>query len=302
MRVLVTGASGFLGRHLVAGLVKQRHEVLRLTQGPADSADPRLRRWEPSKGWIEPGALEGLDAVVHLAGEPVAGKRWSEIHKQKVRDSRVQGTRLLIDALAQVEKKPKALICASAVGIYGDRGDELLDESSASGGDFLASVCRDWEAEALRAEDLGIRCAQARLGMVLGMDGGALKMMLLPFRLGLGGRLGSGRQWMSWISSEDAVRALIFLIEQPGARGPFNLTAPNPCTNAQFTISLGRALARPAFFWLPAFVLRLALGEMADAMLLGGQKALPLRLKQMGFTWGSPYIGEALNKALPQGL
>ncbi len=295
MRVLVTGASGFLGRHVVAELGKRRHEVLRLTRGPLDPADPRLKRWDPDQAWIDPEALTGLDAVIHLAGESIAGARWNEAVKARLLDSRVRGTKVLVDALASRSDRPKVLLAASAVGLYGERGDEDLDESSPAGAGFLAELCGRWESEAGRVTALGVREVRLRLGMVLGSEGGALRKMLPPFRLGLGGRLGSGRQWMSWIAMRDAVDATLFLMEREDASGPYNLCAPLPATNAQFTQSLGRALGRPARLPVPAFALRLAYGEMADALLLAGQKALPRRLKDAGFNWSQPYLGEALN-------
>jgi uncharacterized protein len=299
MRILVTGASGFLGRHLVAALGRKRHEVIRLTRGPLDPVDPRLLRWDPSRATLDERAVQGLDAVIHLAGEGIGDARWSEATKQRIRDSRVLGTRLLVDALGAQAIKPKVFLSASAVGYYGDRGSEDLSESSAPGTGFLASVCVDWEAETARAEALGMRLVRMRLGLVLGPEGGVLAKTLLPFRLGLGGRLGNGRQWMSWIAAPDAVRAILLLLENKGCSGAYNLCSPNPVTNAQYTQSLRRALSRPALIPVPEFALRLAFGrEMADALLLAGQKAYPLRLKDQGFTWDMPYVGEALNRLL----
>ena len=299
MRILVTGASGFLGRHLVAALGRQRHEVLRLTRGPLDPSDPRLLRWDPTRDSIDERAVQGLDAVIHLAGEGIADARWTEATKQRIRDSRILGTRLLLEALGAQAVKPKVFLAASAVGYYGDRGSEDLFESSPPGAGFLSSLCVDWEAETGRAADLGLRLAQMRLGMVLGPEGGVLQKTLLPFKLGLGGRLGSGRQWMSWIASSDVVRAMLFLLGRPGSSGVYNFCAPNPVTNAQYTQSLRRALNRPALVPVPRFALRLAFGrEMADTLLLAGQKVHPLRLKAEGFTWSMPYVGEALNRLL----
>jgi uncharacterized protein len=298
MRILVTGASGFLGRRLVEALGRRRHEVLRLTRGPVDPSDPRLLRWDPARGQVDERALRGLDAVLHLAGEPIAGARWTEAVKRALLDSRVQSTRLLVDALGAQSRKPQVFLAASAVGWYGDRGDEELSEESAAGSGFLSSLCAQWEAESARAAGLGARLVQMRLGLVLGREGGLLKRSVLPFRLGLGGRLGSGRQWMSWIALADAVRAALFLLERPGCSGVYNLTAPTPVSNAQYTHSLRRALSRPALIPVPGFVLRAAFGEMADALLLSSQKVLPQRLRREGFTWDLPYIGEALNQML----
>ncbi len=298
MRILVTGATGFLGRHVVAALGRKRHEVLRLTRGPLDPSDPRLLSWDPQQGRLDPGALEGLDAVIHLAGEGIAGPKWSEAVKLRIEHSRIRATRLLVDSLAAARARPRVLLAASAVGYYGDRGDEELDESSAAGAGFLASLCGRWEAEAARAGDSGIRVLHLRFGVVLGPGGGVLGRMLPAFRLGLGGRLGSGRQWMSWISLPDAVRAALFLLESAEAAGPYNLCAPNPVTNRVLTQSLGRALSRPALLPVPAALLRAAFGEMADALLLSGQRAAPRRLREAGFDWEHPYIGEALNHLL----
>ena len=203
---------------------------------------------------------------------------------------------MLLEKIAAQPIRPKAFLAASAIGFYGDRGAEELDESSAGGNDFLAGVVRDWEAETAKAADLGMRLVQMRFGVVLGTDGGALAKMLMPFKLGLGGKIGSGEQVMSWISVQDLVRAVVFLLEKPECSGVYNLTAPNAATNAQFTASLGRALARPTFFPMPGFAARLAFGEMADALLLGGQKVAPARLKAAGFQWESPFVGEGLNK------
>jgi uncharacterized protein (TIGR01777 family) len=298
MRILVTGASGFFGRQVVAALSRDRHEVLRLTRGPLDPADPRLLRWDPSKAQIDERAAQGLDAVIHLAGEGIADARWTEVYKQRLRDSRILSTRLLVDALAAQGRKPRVFVAASAVGYYGDRGSEDLTESSRPGAGFLASLCVDWETEASRAAALGVRVVQMRLGVVLGPGGGVLKKTATPFKLGLGGKLGTGRQWMSWIAAPDAVRALLLFLERERCSGAYNLCSPNPVTNAQYTQSLRRAFNRPALMPVPAFVLRLALGEMADALLLASQRALPLRLKAEGFDWSMPYVGEALNRLL----
>lgn len=294
MRILITGANGFLGSHLAQRFSEQRHEVWRLERSP-DPRDPRAFSWDPAQGRLDEAALEGLDAVIHLAGAPVAAARWDESFKQKLRDSRVEPSRLLLRSLAALDRPPKVLLAASAIGIYGDRGDELLDEASALGTDFLASLCRDWEAETLGTEVPGLRRVHLRFGLVLGPDGGLLRRLRLPFRLGLGARLGSGRQWMSWIVLEDLLRAVQFLMERHDLSGGFNLTSPNPVTNAQFTQSLGRSLNRPAFFRVPGFAIKAGLGEMGEALLLGGQRVLPARLERAGFEWRSPWIGEALN-------
>jgi uncharacterized protein len=298
MKVLITGANGFIGSHLTLALARQRHEVVRLTRGAPDPNDPRQFHWDPEKNEIDERCLEGVDAVIHLAGESIAAGRWNEEQKRRILESRVLGSRLLIDAISRRGDKPKAFVAASAIGYYGDRGAEELDEASQPGHDYLAQVVQAWEAETRRAAELGLRLLQLRFGVVLGREGGALAKMLLPFQLGLGGRIGSGQQFMSWITVQDLVRAVLFLLEQSTASGAYNVTAPNPVTNAQFTQSLGRALSRPTVFPMPAFAARLAFGEMADALLLGGQKALPARLKAAGFQWEAPYIGEGLSKVL----
>jgi uncharacterized protein (TIGR01777 family) len=239
--------------------------------------------------------IRGADAVVHLAGEGVADHLWTPARKQAIRDSRVGGTRALVRAIATVpsEARPRALISASAIGYYGDRGDEQLDEQSQSGNDFLAEVCTAWEQEAFAAEKLGVRTVVVRLGVVLGKEGGALQKMLLPFRLGLGGRLGSGRQWMSWIHLDDLVSLFVSVIGDGNATGAINGVAPTPVTNAVFTAALGKVLYRPVILSVPAFALRLTLGEMS-AILLASQRALPRAAERLGFTFRYPYIRSAL--------
>jgi uncharacterized protein (TIGR01777 family) len=296
LKILVTGATGFIGQRIVVALAKQRHEVLRLTRGAGDPSDPRIFHWDPEKGEIDPRAVEGLDVVIHLAGENLSAKRWSPAFKAQILDSRVKGTRLLLAEIAKQAVKPKVFLGAGAIGYYGVHGAEELSESSAGGSDFLAQVCQAWEVETKQAEGLGMRLVQMRLGMVLGSEGGALKKMLLPFQLGLGGKIGRGDQYYSWISIDDLVKAVLFFLDDPAASGVYNCVAPNPVTNAQFTASLARAVSRPAFFPMPAFAARLAFGEMADALLLGGQRVSPSRLKSAGFKWEHPFIGEALNK------
>jgi uncharacterized protein (TIGR01777 family) len=228
-------------------------------------------------------AANGADAVVNLGGASIAGGRWTAKRKALLRASRVETTRALVTALAKMSERPKALVSASAIGYYGDRGEELLTEESAAGTGFLAELARDWEAEAVKAESLGIRVVRVRLGVVLGKDGGALAKMLLPFKLGIGGRIGSGRQWMSWVTLDDGVGILRYAIENRAIRGAINVVAPQPVQNADFTRALGRALHRPAIFPAPAFALRLAMGQMADALLLASQRVAPERLKQLGY-------------------
>lgn len=298
MKILVTGATGFIGGKIVAALAKQRHEVLRLSRHASEGNDPRLIHWNVEKGELDPRALEGLDAVIHLAGENLSAKRWTPAFKAQILESRVKGTQLLLSALAQTTAKPKTFIAATAIGIYGDSGAQEVSEDSAPGSDFLAQVCVAWEGETRKAVDLGCRLVQLRIGMVLGKEGGALAKMLLPFKLGVGGKVGNGKQYYSWISINDLVKAFMFALTNENLSGVYNAVSPNPVTNAQFTNSLGRAVSRPAYFPMPAFAARLAFGEMADALLLGGQKVTPSRLKAAGFQWEHPFIGEALNKII----
>ena len=302
MRTGITGATGLIGRALTTGLVARGHEVLALTRFPdALTGFPpgvRAARWDPERHGPDPeltGALEGLDQVVHLAGEPV-GKRWTAGRKRAIRASRVEGTRTLVAALEAAGARPARLLAASAVGYYGSRGDEELDESASAGDDFLAGVCTEWEDAAGAARASGIETASLRIGVVLSPRGGALATMLPPFRMGAGGRLGDGRQWMPWIHLADVVSAMVHLLDAPsGSLEPtYNLTAPNPVTNAVFTRALGAALRRPTIFPAPGFAMRLAFGEMAGALLLSGQRVIPRRLLAGGFRFAHPEIGPAL--------
>ncbi|MBI3846529.1 MAG: TIGR01777 family protein [Planctomycetes bacterium] len=254
--------------------------------------------WNPEKGVFDAQPLEGTNAVVHLAGEGIAEKRWSSAQKERIRRSRVDGTRLLVDGLRKLQSKPSVLVCASAIGWYGARGDETLDESATPGQGFLAEVCREWEAEAAKATELGIRVVQLRIGVVLATAGGALTKMLPIFRLGVGGKLGSGRQWMSWIHVDDVAAAIRFAIETPSLSGPVNATAPSPVANLEFTKTLGRVLGRPTLFPAPAFDLRVAVGEMADDLLLSGQRVVPKKLLAAGFSFGFPTLEPALRDLL----
>jgi hypothetical protein len=295
VKVLVSGASGLIGRVLVRSLRSQGHQVRCLRRGRADGDD---LAWDPEAGALDPGALEGLDAVVHLAGEHIAGGRWTRTRKARILSSRVQGTRLLSEKLAGLSHPPQVLVCASAVGYYGDRGAEELSEDSPPGRGFLAEVCRAWEGAADPARAAGIRAVHLRFGMVLSAQGGALPRMLPPFRLGLGGRLGSGVQWMSWIHLEDAVAAIGHVLERENLGGPFNAVSPSPCANAEFTRTLGRVLRRPALIPVPAWALRLALGEMARELLLSSARALPSRLLESGFRFEHPELEAALRHLL----
>ena len=276
MRVLVTGGTGFIGAPLCRALRGAGHSVTVVTRDPAHAEGPAV-------GWDGvANAVAWSDAVVNLAGEPIAGHRWSTARKQRIRDSRVQATQDLVDAVAAASKRPQVLVSASAVGYYGPHGDEPLDETAGPGTDFLAQVCQAWEQEAERAEQRGIRVVRLRLGVVLAADGGALAQMLPLFRAFLGGRLGGGRQWMSWIHRDDVTGLVVDTLADPRYTGAVNATAPTPVTNRDFTRALGRVLARPTVLPAPAFALRLALGEMAD-MLLTGQRVLPAAAERLGY-------------------
>jgi uncharacterized protein len=293
MKILVTGASGLIGLGVVKRLADNGHTVLPLTRNR--SGPPP--RWDPATGVIDLGQGLSFDAVVHLAGENIAG-RWTAEKKRRIRDSRVQGTRLLCEALTRRPKPPQVLLCASAIGIYGNRSDEMLDEGSASGAGFLAEVCREWEAAALSAAEKGIRVVNLRLGIVLTPRGGALKAMLWPFRLGLGGRVGNGQQYLSWITLGDLERAADHALRCDQLQGPVNLVAPNPVTNQEFTRTLAHALNRPACLPMPGFVARTLFGEAADELLLASARVLPTRLRETGFQFEHPDLESALGELL----
>jgi len=289
----LSGSSGLVGTALRETLDAEGVRVIRLAR-PGSGGKEESVLFDPEGGSIDAVRLEGCDAVVHLAGEPIAAGRWSAARKRKIRASRVDGTRLVVDGLARLTKRPRAMICASAIGYYGSRGDEELTEASAPGRDFLSEVVTAWEAEAARAVTLGVRVVCLRLGVVLSARGGALAKMLTPFRLGIGGPLGDGRQWMSWIHIDDLVAAILFALRTDGLSGQANAVAPEPCRNSDFTRSLAGALHRPAILPAPAFALRLALGELADALLLSSQRVSPARLSSAGFTWRFPHLDAAL--------
>lgn len=294
MHVLITGGSGFIGRALCTELRRAGATATVLSRRPDAVRLP--------VGAQVVGSLEGLpavDAVVNLAGENLAGGRWTAARKQRFRDSRLDVTRQLVDWLARLPaaQRPKVLVSASAIGYYGLGGEQPLDESAPAGEDFAAGLCRDWEAAAMRAEALGLRVCRLRIGIVLGHSGGALAQMLPAFRLGLGGRLGNGRQWMSWIRRNDLARMIVWLLNKPDARGAYNGTAPEPVRNAEFTGALAAALRRPALLPVPAPVLRLALGEMAE-LLLHGHPVLPTRALAEGFEFHSPLLTVAFDELL----
>jgi uncharacterized protein (TIGR01777 family) len=278
--VLVSGASGLIGSALVQSLEASGTGIARLMRADSEPTYCRAEiiRWDPAQP-LSPDKLSGFDAVVHLAGESIVG-RWSAEKKAKIRDSRVLGTRNLVQALAQAKQKPRVFICSSAIGYYGDRGDELLSETSSPGTGFLPDVCREWEAAAQAAADAGIRTVQLRTGVVLSAKGGALAKMLLPFKLGLGGRVGSGRQWMSWIDIEDMVGAIQHILKTDSLQGPVNMVGPKPVTNAEFTKALASVLRRPTIFPMPAFAVKLAFGEMGETVLLGSQRVEPAKLSE----------------------
>ncbi len=286
-----------MGKALTGALRADGHSVTSLVRARG-SASPGDIPWDPASGKIDAAALEGVDAVVNLNGASIAGGRWTRGYKALLRSSRIDPTRLLVTALAQLQRKPRVFVSASAVGFYGSRGDETLTETSAPGTDFLALLASEWEAEAARAAQAGIRTALLRFGVILSRNGGALPRMVLPFRLGMGGRFGSGKQWMSWIALEDAVGIVRAAIEDERFAGPINVVVPNPLRNAEFTRIVARALHRPAIFPAPAFALRMALGEMADALLLVSQRAIPERLTIMGYSFRFPDFDAALRAAL----
>ncbi len=297
MRVLVTGASGLIGTALTRSLERDGAEVVRLVRRtPADKTE---RYWNPAEGQLDPTDLEGFTAIVHLAGAGIGDKRWSVKRKAEVLDSRVQGTTLLTETLARVEQKPDVFISSSAIGYYGDRNDPVREtDGPASPADFLSDVCVQWEGSTAAAEAAGITTTHIRTGLVLSPKGGALGKLLLPFRLGVGGRLGHGRTWWSWISLEDQIRAIRFLIDNPTA-GPVNLTAPKPATNAEVTKALGRVLRRPTLLPVPRFMLELILGkELAGALLFTSAQVLPERLEESGFEFDHRDIETALRAVL----
>ena len=289
MKILVSGSHGLVGKALLRSLTIDGHDVVRLERGV---------QWHPDRGTMDANQLQGFDAVVHLAGESIASGRWTDEKKRAIRDSRVDGTALLSTTLAQLSQPPALFLSASAIGYYGDRGDELLTESSLPGKDFLAGVCVEWENATRPAAEKGIRTVCARFGIILDAHEGALGKMLTPFRMGIGGRVGDGKQWMSWIALEDVINALKFVLANQTIGGPVNYVAPNPVTNAEFTKTLGRVLSRPTLFPIPEFGARLAFGEMADALLLSSQRVVPTVLNDNGFQFTLPTLEDALRNIL----
>ncbi len=301
MKIIITGGTGLIGTELTQTLQRDGHQLTSLVRNVKSSPTQgaTVVRWDVERGEIENASqLEGHDAVIHLAGESVAEGRWTAERKRRIRDSRVKGTRLLVDALARLNARPRIFLSASATGFYGsDRNAETLTEASAPGGDFLAQVCREWEAEAMRADDFGARVVLLRTGIVLSSKGGALTKMLPIFKMGAGGRLGHGRQFMSWIALADEIGAIRFALENETVREAMNLTAPHPVTNAEFTETLGRVLSRPTLLPVPPFALRLAFGEMG-ATVLGSLRVLPTRLEAAGYRFELPELDAALRRSV----
>jgi hypothetical protein len=294
MRIVVSGASGFLGSALVPALQGAGHHVLRLVR--REPAAPDEIRWDPAAGTIDAARLGGVEAAVNLNGVSI-DRRWTEARKQEILESRVDSTRLLATTLAALEPRTRVLVCAGGVDIYGDRGDEILTEDSELGSSFLADVGKAWQAAAEPARAAGIRVVSFRQGFVLSQRGGALARMLTPFRLGIAGRIGSGRQWWSWVGLDDLVSAYRFALEND-VSGPVNLTSPNPVTNVQFTKALGKALGRPTFTFFPAFAFKAVYGEMGEETVLGSKRVLPARLLDAGFSFRFPDVDSALVRAL----
>ena len=296
MKIAVSGSTGLIGSALIPVLASQGHETVRLVRQRAVAGE-RAVGWDPERGTIDRAGLEGSDAVIHLAGESVVG-RWTLAKKQRIRDSRVQGTRLVSDTIAGLARPPKVLLAASAIGYYGDRGEEELTEQSAPGEDFLAHVARDWEAATASAARAGIRVANMRFGVVLARAGGALATMLPAFRLGLGGPVGSGDQYFSWIVLDDVIRGIIHLLATSAFVGPVNITAPHPVTNRDFAKALGNVLGRPAVMPVPRFALRLAFGTEAADVLQNSQRVVPARLLASGFRFSYDVVGPGLRHLL----
>ena len=301
MRVLITGGTGFIGRELAASLAGDGHTAVLLSRSAAQvtglPAGVRAERWDgrTDEGWSS--LADGADAIVNLAGENIGVGRWTTERKERIRQSRLNAGRAVVETVTRVTRKPRVVVQASAVGYYGPHGPEQIPEETPAGQDFLAQVCRDWEASTVPVEALGVRRAVIRTGVALSKRGGALPRMMLPFRFFVGGRLGNGRQWVPWIHMRDEVRAIRFLIENESSSGAFNLTAPHPVTNAEFAHTLGRELGRPSFMPAPAFALRTLFGEMAT-ILLDGQRAVSQRLVQVGFDFEFPELGPALRDLL----
>jgi len=298
MKILISGASGLVGTHLIPTLKAKGHEVYKLVRKTPKNSDEI--QWNAKTGIFEKelSKIENFDAVVHLAGDNVADGSWTKEKKQRIRESRTVGTKVLVDSLKKLENPPKTFISASAIGFYGNRGDEILTEDSAKGEGFLSEVCGEWEAEAKKAADFGARVVMLRIGVVLSKDGGALAKMLTPFKFGVGGVVGSGKQWMSWIDLEDLISIVHFALEDENLNGAVNVTAPKPVTNQEFTKTLGAAISRPTIFPIPEFAVKLIFGEMGETLLLEGARILPKRLTESGFNFKHQNLEEALKDIL----
>ena len=307
MRILVSGSTGFLGTAAIEALEREGNTIARLVRpetlqrGPAGGSGQTVA-WDPIAGKFDAAAAEGADALVHLAGASIAGGRWSLSRKNLLRSSPIEATRHLIGAVSKLRRPPRVIVASSAIGYYGNRGDETLTETSAPGSDFLSKLCREWEAETARGAEFGARVVSLRFGIILAAHGGALPRMLAPFQMGVGGRLGTGRQWMSWLTLQDALSMIQFALASAGLAGPVNAVTPNPVTNAEFTKILAKTLHRPALFPAPAFALRLALGEMADALLLSSQKVVPSKLVSAGYRFLQPDLADGLMKVLRKNI
>ena len=296
MKVIVTGSTGMVGTDLCAQLQAEGHEVGRLVRRPA-AVDNEIQ-WNPADGTIEADQLEGCDAIIHLAGENIAGQRWNDAFKSKIRDSRVKGTRLLAEAVARLNSPPSVVVCASAIGYYGDRGEELMLEDSLPGDDFLANVCQEWERAADPLRSRGIRTVHLRIGVILSSKGGALAKMLFPFKMGVGGVIGDGRQYMSWVSLDDVIGAVLHCVNRTDLQGPVNGTSPNPATNREFTKTFGKVLNRPALLPMPAFVAKLAFGEMGQALMLASTRVVPKKLQDTGYQFRYSNLENAIQQAV----
>jgi uncharacterized protein (TIGR01777 family) len=293
MKILIAGASGLVGSALIPPLEADGAEVTRLVRS---TPKPGEIEWHPNQDSMDPARLEGFDAVINLAGENVAAGRWTEDQKRKIHDSRVNGTHLLSEAMAKLAKPPRVFLCASATGFYGDREDEVLDEHSDSGGGFLAGVCREWEKATEPAVAAGVRVVNLRFGVIISREGGMLAKLLTPFKMGMGGKVGSGKQFISWVAIDDVTSTIKLALNDETFRGPLNVVSPNPVTNEVFTKTLGHVLSRPTALAMPAFAARLAFGEMADEMLLASQYVVPKRLTDAGFEYKYPELEGALQK------
>jgi uncharacterized protein len=295
LKILLSGSHGFLGQALVPALKAQGHEVTALVRSHPKAQD---LYWDPTQNKIDPSTLANFEAVIHLAGESISNGRWTEDKKQRILDSRVQSTALLAKQIAAAGGNTKIFLSASAIGYYGNRGSEILDESASKGELFLSKVCQQWEEAAAPLGDKGLRVGFLRFGVILGKSAGALAKMLPPFRLGLGGVIGSGQQYMSWISLPDTVGAILFILNSEKLQGPINITAPHPLTNLDFTRALGQTLRRPTFFSMPSLAARLVFGEMADELLLASTRVVPKKLEQSGYVFKHPQLQEALSEIM----